>query len=374
MCRSVREPMSRSAFATVVLLLLAWPCAWSAPAARAYSIHGQGNEQAKREPAVPGQDIDADNLAIVINRADPLSVAIGEYYALRRHIPVANVAQVSFPYRRSVLPAEQFAALKAAIDAQLPPYIQAYALTWTQPYRVDCMSITAAFAFGFDPRYCSSGCVTTQLSPYFNSGSPRPYDNLHIRPAMMIAARSLAEAKALIDRGVRSDGGLPRGVAYLAVSGDAARDVRDAEYPDAEMLAGGRIPIQIVHGPVMNRPDVMFYFTGAAHVTGIETDQFLPGAVADHLTSSGGVLDGSGQMSALRWLEAGATGSYGTVVEPCNFTAKFPNVGLMMRHYLAGETLIEAYWKSVAMPGQGLFIGEPLAAPYRRHAAFTGSR
>jgi hypothetical protein len=38
-----------------------------------------------------------------------------------------------------------------------------------------------------------------------------------------------------------------------------------------------------------------------------------------------------------------------------------------MRHYLAGETLIESYWKSVAMPGQGLFIGEPLAAPYRKH-------
>jgi hypothetical protein len=35
-----------------------------------------------------------------------------------------------------------------------------------------------------------------------------------------------------------------------------------------------------------------------------------------------------------------------------------------MGHYLAGDTLIEAYWKSVAMPAQGLFIGEPLAAPF----------
>jgi hypothetical protein len=37
---------------------------------------------------------------------------------------------------------------------------------------------------------------------------------------------------------------------------------------------------------------------------------------------------------------------------------------LAMAHYLQGETLIEAYWKSVQMPGQGLFIGEPLARPY----------
>jgi hypothetical protein len=26
--------------------------------------------------------------------------------------------------------------------------------------------------------------------------------------------------------------------------------------------------------------------------------------------------------------------------------------------------LIEAYWKSVAWPGQGIFIGEPLARPF----------
>ena len=69
-------------------------------------------------------------------------------------------------------------------------------------------------------------------------------------------------------------------------------------------------------------------------------------------------------MSALRWLEAGATGSYGTVVEPCSITAKFPDPGLLLSHYLRGDTLIESYWSSVAMPGQGVFIGEPLARPW----------
>ncbi|MCP2937667.1 hypothetical protein NK983_33720, partial [Salmonella enterica subsp. enterica serovar Typhimurium] len=29
-----------------------------------------------------------------------------------------------------------------------------------------------------------------------------------------------------------------------------------------------------------------------------------------------------------------------------------------------GETLIEAYWKSVAWPGEGVFVGEPLARPF----------
>jgi len=70
-------------------------------------------------------------------------------------------------------------------------------------------------------------------------------------------------------------------------------------------------------------------------------------------------------MSSLRRLEAGATGSYGTVVEPCNFPQKLPIPGVVIQQYLRGEALIEFYWKSVAWPREGIFIGEPLASPYR---------
>jgi uncharacterized protein (TIGR03790 family) len=312
----------------------------------------------------------ARDLAVIINTADPLSVAIGEYYVTRRHVPATNVARVHFGYHRVILPAAEFGALKAAIDSQLPRNIQAYALTWVQPYRVDCMSMTAAFAFGYDPRYCANGCVTTQLSRYFDSATRRPFDDLQIRPAMALAATSIEQARLLIDRGISSDGSMPRGSAYLLVTGDQARDVRAEGYADVRMLAGNHIKVQVVNAPALaHRHDVMFYFIGAMAVPDLDTNTFLAGSVGDHLTSYGGVLTGESQMSSMRWLEAGASGSYGTVVEPCNFTAKFPNPGLLMRHYLQGETLIEAYWKSVAMPGQGLFIGEPLAAPYRKSSA-----
>lgn len=70
------------------------------------------------------------------------------------------------------------------------------------------------------------------------------------------------------------------------------------------------------------------------------------------------------QTSAMEWLEAGATGSYGAVVEPCNYREKFPDVAVLIGRYAGGETLIEAYWKSVRMPGQGVFVGEPLARPF----------
>jgi uncharacterized protein (TIGR03790 family) len=108
----------------------------------------------------------------------------------------------------------------------------------------------------------------------------------------------------------------------------------------------------------------MFYFTGISQVSQLKSNRFLPGAIADHLTSFGGMLTDSHQMSSLRWLEAGTTGSYGTVVEPCNFPQKFPHPGVVMYYYLRGETLLQAYWKGVQQPGQGIFIGDPLARPF----------
>ena len=304
----------------------------------------------------------------MINTADPLSVRIANYYIRRRHIPKTNVVQVHFEYQRDELPVGDFKSLKADIDKQVPRHVQAFALTWARPYRVGCMSITAAFAFGFDEKYCASGCKPTWPDPYFNSSTARPYDSQQIRPTMSIAAIDFDHAQALIERGIRADRTEPQGTAYFLSTDDALRDTRAAEYAPATPFARPRVAVEVLHDSgLKGRQDVMFYFIGASTVPALDTNRFLPGAIADHLTSFGGMLTDSPQMSSLRWLEAGATGSYGTVVEPCNFAAKFPDVQVVFAHYLAGETLLEAYWKSVQMPGQGIFIGEPLAAPFRAH-------
>ena len=318
----------------------------------------------------PARALDRTQLAVIINTLDPLSVRIGEYYARQRQISFQNVIRVSFPPGGTMLTREEFEPLKAQIDKQTMPEVQAYALTWAAPYRVECMSITAALAFGFDIAFCADGCKPTQPSPYFNSPSRLPAAQLRVRPAMAIAATSFEQAKALIDRGVQSDGTLPVATTYLLSTSDKARNVRSPVYPQVEaMLKRGRMPVRrLEQDSLTDQSDVLFYFTGIVSVEGLETLAFVPGAVADHLTSAGGMLTDSDQMSALRWLEAGATGSYGTVIEPCNMQQKFPHPGVVIARYLQGETLIEAYWKSVLMPGQGIFVGEPLAAPFRRPA------
>ena len=122
------------------------------------------------------------------------------------------------------------------MDRQTQPEVQAYALTWAAPYRVECMSITAAFAFGFDEALCADGCKPTRRSPYFNSTARLPFTQLRMRPTMSIAARTFEDAKALIDRGVKSDGSHPKGTAYLLSTSDESRNVRSALYPQVDRM------------------------------------------------------------------------------------------------------------------------------------------
>lgn len=316
-------------------------------------------------PVAPAWALSAADLALVINVDDPLSTALGAHYQKARGIPARNVLRVRLGTPRAVLSPDDFARVWQQAEQVLPRSIQAYALAWRLPYRVGCMSITTAFAMGYGTRFCATGCKPTAPNPLYDRASRAPYTDFRVRPAMLLAARTLENGRQLIARGVQSDGLQPRGRAYLVKTADQARSTRAPSFAFIRMALGGRLPIEIIERDgIRDRFDILFYFTGATQVPYLETLGFLPGAVADHLTSAGGVLDGTGQMSALRWLEAGATGSYGAVIEPCNFPQKFPDPGLMMKYYLAGDTLVEAYWKSVVWPGQGVFIGEPLAAPF----------
>lgn len=314
----------------------------------------------------------ARELGLVINSADSYSVAVGEFYARARGLEPAQVLRVSLPVQRSLGGAE-FALLAAQIEAHFGAGIQALALAWRQPYAVGCQSITGALALGIDAGLCERSCARTRVSPYFNSATARPWTDLRMRPSMLLAASDVEGAEALILRGIAADGslglrGAPPVQAHFVVTRDAARSVRARLFPAPALLNSAGV--EVVVGRDGAPPDagrVLLYLTGVSQVAELERLHFVPGALADHVTSFGGRLDGgSGQTSALEWISAGATASYGTVSEPCNHVQKFPHPEALLLHYLQGSTALEAYWKSVAWPSQGVFVGEPLAAPFAR--------
>ena len=320
-------------------------------------------------PRVAGR-LHAAQIGLVINSADPYSVAVGDDYQRRRGLTPAQVLRVELPLR-GVLSAEEFDALRGRIARYFGPSVQALALAWVAPYAVQCNSITGALALGYDGELCKHSCSASRASPYFDRPAARPFTELGLRPSMLLAAPSVEQARALIERGIAADGSLrlrgrPPANALFIATDDAARRVRMALYPPAGALRGAGVDVHVVPPAALaETPRVLLAMTGSMKLRLPPAIDWLPGALADHLTSSGGVLAGdSGQSSALEWIASGATASYGSVSEPCNHLQKFPHPQLLLLNYLQGATAIEAYWRSVAWPQQGLFIGEPLAAPF----------
>jgi len=320
----------------------------------------------------PAPAFTANDIAVIVNDDDPLSKRIGGYYQQKRQIPAEQIIHIRFAPNRAILTKHEFEQLKEQVDKQTPEHVQALVLTWLEPFRVECMSITTAFAIGFDPAFCAAPCNQTRLSPYYASETDKPYKTFGWRPTMSLAGRNFEEVKKLIDTGVAADYSHPTGSAYLLKTSDPLRSSRAQTFPEIAARFNPFWPVNYLEQEyIAGHQDVMFYFTGLTHVPHLAENRYLPGAVADHLTSSGGVLTGSDQMSIMEWIKAGATASYGAVIEPCNFPAKFSNPALLMYFYLRGSTVIEAYWKSVAQPGQGIFVGEPLAKPFAYRPAIS---
>ena len=327
--------------------------------------------------------LSGNNVLIITKKHDALSKRIANYYAQQRHVPSEQIIELSIPNTDIIKPT-QFSVLQKQINSALTSQIKVILLTFNTPYRVGCMSITSAFAFGFDNKYCgqkpsnSKACNPTAISPYFNDSDnslwqPSP----PLRLSMMLSAKTWLHAKAVIDGGVAADNSYPTGHAYLVKTYDRARSTRVPMFKQLAEYWQDKTHLNIHFiddsdkrddTSIKDKKDVLFYHTGLAYVPDIASNHYLPGAIADHLTSGAGVgINHHGQMKAFRWLEAGVTGSYGAVIEPCNFPQKFPNPKILIPNYLNGDTLIEAYWKSVQQPGEGLFIGEPLARPWSRH-------
>jgi len=322
-------------------------------------------------PRVWGR-ITAEELGVVINTDDPYSVEVGEHYIRARKIPASQVLKVRLPVRPT-LDHQEFQALRRQIDGFFGVRTQGLALAWRQPHAVECHSITGALALGFDPALCEKTCAPSKPSRYFGSASIHPMRDLGMRLSMLLAAPDVAQAKALINRGVASDGTLaqrggPAANVHFVSTSDTVRSVRRQLFPPAGPVPALGVDVHLDQAEALRNADrVLIYLTGRTQVDGLETVNFLPGALADHLTSFGGVMDKpNGQMTVLSWIQAGATASHGTVSEPCAHLQKFPHPQLLLLFYAQGASALEAYWKSVAWPRQSLFVGEPLAAPFAR--------
>jgi uncharacterized protein (TIGR03790 family) len=324
-------------------------------------------------------------MGLVINDADSYSADVGEYYRIKHAIPASNIVHLNFPVADE-LTATQAASMKQTIDAALPGYVQAIAIAWKEPHHVSCFSITTAITIGSPTNVCS-GVVST-VNPFYNNipAQALPYAASGIRPSMLLAAYTVDQAKAMIDRGVAADRTYPSGSGSVMFTSDSDRRIRAVQFnidPTLHQLLGHAISpyvdLQLVNGDSIQRPDILFYFQGLSVVPNIGGNNvYLPGAIFDTFTSCSGWIDGGnlacGQDSILDYIKAGATASFGTVVEPLVVYNRFPKPYEVISYYTKGQSLVESYWHGVQEVSFGLFIGDPLANPWMAFSRYIDTK
>jgi uncharacterized protein (TIGR03790 family) len=312
-----------------------------------------------------------ENLLIVVNDESPESLDIAHYYRLKRDIPAVCFCHLRlkpvFELPRDEFDAKILTPVLAHIKkAGLEGHTRYIVFTKGLPYRV---------GWGSPLRYTS---VTTPAAaggmdigpfrahPYFKSTRPfRPSEKMPYL-SICLTGYTVNEVKRCIDQGVASDGTRPKGTIYMfdGVGPRARVAPRYGRDVAVEKLKEMGIAVEVRPGhSLKDEQDVFGYWTGLARVN-TKNIHFLPGALADHLTSFGGILfNNKSQMSILDFIRAGASGSYGTVTEPTNVHTRHSKGWLFVR-YAMGLSLIEAYWTSVQDVQIGVFVGEPLATPF----------
>ncbi len=335
-------------------------------------------------------------LLVIVNERSRESWEIAREYAALRGVPPENIVAVEVP--ESALRAEADLSLDEferhirapAVAAMRSRGIDDRILAWVYsadlPARVRAepvVSLHGATLVG--GRLPESGLIATGLwisalfrgpsSPTAPALPSASLEQLKLHPA----ARPLTPAMSLTWSGAR---GLDRdstlallrrstaagpawasGTVYLVTGTDIRARSRQWQFEAAarEMSALGLRAVVISNFPAGAR-DVSGIMVGLASPEPRRVGAFLPGAVADHLTSLAAVFHGAAQTKRIAWLDAGACAAAGTVTEPYAIWMKFPSARLFA-HLARGCTVLEAYYQSVASPLQLFMVGDPLVAP-----------
>ena len=340
------------------------------------------------------------NVVVVVNQNSTNSIQLGNYYCEQRGVPPQNLLRINWPGGNTNWTKAEFdSLLRAPLNAMLASrglsnQIEYVVLCMDIPYRVTettgstissgVNGTTSVLFYGFKPDGCTScpgGLPSCNLAPGSASlyaGSEGIYRQTPPINAgsnswltILLTATNLAKAKALVDLGRASDSTFPTQTVFLAKSSDSVRNLRHLQADNAilntRVQGNSRVVLTNVSSPSGLGP--MLGFQNGVQIFGMSALTVSPGAMMDNLTSFGGFLfEYSEHTTAMDFINQGATASYGTVIEPCAYEAKFPDPQNYF-YQARGFSVAESYYQSLANPYHGILVGEPLAAPFAAPAS-----
>lgn len=344
-----------------------------------------------------------ESALLIIDPTDSASMQIGNYYKNARNIPDSNVlylrASAANYTEFKAIPQRAFQdtltqrGIAPKIDYVILAPLNIYSVP--APNQVDdgCFpvsrfSIASCFTISQISASLPLHSPSTLANQYFSEsetanffssatgylngvasagGSARRYYIGALLGYVLPFGNTVDELKAMIDRSVQVDGTRPGGTFYYMNTSNGPRNVRQPGFAAAisQITLRGGSALQLNGILPDNRTDVLGIMTGISTLDAASANMSIrPGAFCDHLTSFAGAFNGNGQTPMSVWIASGASGSAGTVDEPCNYLGKFPNPRLH-QWYFQGMSLGEAYLRSMAyVPFQSQLYGDPLCRPW----------
>jgi uncharacterized protein (TIGR03790 family) len=336
-----------------------------------------------------------DNVLVVVNRRDPVSAQVADYYRPRRLVPNRNVCYIDTTtdeeivwrvYEREIEQPVGDCLKKAGLTEQIL-YI---ALTMGVPLKVDGMggsievsehsSVDSELSLLYSKlkgaKYPRPGTVP---NPFFGKrDAPFRHPLFPIYLVTRLAANDFADVKGMIDRSLYARN---RGKFVIDLDSNATNEGNNWLRNAAMLLPADRVILDETSNVLYDQKDVIGYASWGSNDDHRKRRwlgfQWLPGAIATEYVSSNARtlkrppqdwnigmdpqhwFGGSAQSLSADLVHEGATGVSGNVYEP--FLVGCAQPDLVLPAYFEGRNLAESFYLGLRfLSWQGVVLGDPL--------------
>ncbi len=340
-----------------------------------------------------------EQVLVLVNSASPLSRSIGEYYVLRRSIPLDHLLKTAMPLAEEITRDQYDKQIAVPVASYLrsrglAEKILYIAATGGVPLKIGgkkcgvldayCASVDSELAMLYADMHRGPHPLSGPLrNPFFGKTSARfRHPDFPIYLVTRLEGYDFADAKGLIDRALKAKNTGKVAIDLKSFDPNQGNDwLRDA----ASALPQDRVILDTSSKVLMNIKNVIGYAGWGSNDPERKTRHlgfiWLPGAVMTEYVSTNArtfkrppanwtigswkdksaFFGGSPQTLTADYVHDGVTGASGHVNEPyLQFT---PRPNILLPVYESGRNLAESYYLAIpALSWQNVVIGDPLCA------------
>jgi uncharacterized protein (TIGR03790 family) len=338
-----------------------------------------------------------DNVLVVVNQASALSRTVGEYYILRRHVPLANLCRINAPTTEDI----SREIYDKQIAAPIAKCLKSKRLVETILYIATTAGIPLRIAGSGEGMETTTAAVDSELAMLYTDlrglphRLPGPFPNpffasttafTHAQFPMYLVTRltgyDFADIKGLIDRALLAKNAGKFVIDLKALDSTSGNDWLRAA---ADRLPKDRVIMDDGSRVLLNERGVIGYASwGSNDPQRTQRNlgfEWLPGAIMTEYVSFNArtfamppkewtigswsdqktYFAGQPQDLTGDYIHEGVTGASGHVYEP--FLTFTPRPDLLLPAYYSGRTLAESYYLSIpALSWQNIVVGDPLCS------------